>query len=105
MSLMESDRPPPVVRRRFSTEFRADAVALVLDGDRPAAAVARDLGIGEGTPANWVRQARVDRGERPGLTTSERSELVELRRENARLWMERELLKGATAFQVLELGQ
>ncbi len=32
MSLMESDRPPPVVRRRFSKEFRADAVALVLEG-------------------------------------------------------------------------
>ncbi len=74
-------------------------------GDRPAAAVARDLGFGEGTPVNWVRQSRIDRGERPGLTTSERTELVELRCENARLWMECELLKGATAFQVLESGQ
>ena len=73
-------------------------------GDRPAAAVARDLGVGEGTLGNWVRQARIDRGDRCGLTTSERTELVELRRENAKLPVVRELLKGATAFAVLELG-
>ena len=102
---METNKPPPVFRRQFSKEFKADAVALVLDGNRPAAAVARDLGIGEGTPVNWVRQARVDRGERAGFTTSERAEFARLRRENAKLWMERELLKGATAFAVLELGQ
>ena len=47
--------------------------------------VARDLGIGESNLGNWVRQARVDRGERPGLTTAERSELVRLRRENSKL--------------------
>jgi transposase len=54
---------------------------------------------------NWVRQARIDRGERAGLTTSERAELAELRRENARLRMERDLLKRATAFWVKESGQ
>ena len=64
MSLMETDGPPRVSRRRFSKEFKADAVALVLDGDRPAAAVARDLGIGEGTPVNWVRQARAEQRRR-----------------------------------------
>lgn len=79
MALMESDRPPPVSRRWFSQEFKAVVVALVLGWDRPAAAVARRLGIGEGTPANWVRQAGVDRGERPVLTTGERTELDALR--------------------------
>ncbi len=54
---------------------------------------------------NWVRQARIDRGERAGVSTSERQELVELRRENARLRMERDLLKRATAFWVKESGQ
>ncbi|MFN0089723.1 MAG: transposase, partial [Acidimicrobiales bacterium] len=55
-------------RRSFTAEFRADAMALVIDEDRPVADVARSLGIGEGTLGNWVRQARIDRGEREGLT-------------------------------------
>jgi transposase len=54
---------------------------------------------------NWVAQARTDRGERAGLTSSEKAELVELRKENARLRMERDLLKRATAFWVKESGQ
>ena len=41
---------------------------------------------------------RIDRGQRAGITTTERSEVAELRRENARLRMERNLLKRATAF-------
>jgi transposase len=105
MSLMETERPPGRARRRFAKEFKADAVALVLDGGRPIAHVARDLGIGATNLGNWVRQARIDRGDRPGLTTEERSELVRLRRENSKLRMERELLKRATAFWVQESGQ
>ena len=105
MSLMERERPPGRARRRFSKEFKADAVALVLDGGRPVAHVARDLGIGATSLGNWVRQARVDRGDRPGLSTEERAELVRLRRENSKLRMERELLKRATAFWVQESGQ
>jgi transposase len=96
------ERPRP--RRSFSEEFKRDAVALVLEEDRSIADVARSLGIGETNLGNWVRQARVDRGEREGLTTSERAELVELRREVSRLRMERELLKRATAFWVKESG-
>jgi len=95
----------PRRRRSFSEEFKRDAVALVLEEDRSIADVARSLGIGETNLGNWVRQARIDRGEREGLTTSERAELVELRREVSRLRMERELLKRATAFWVKESGQ
>ena len=105
MSLMEQSRPSGRSRRRFTKEFKADAVALVLDGDRPIAHVARDLGIGETNLGNCVRQARIDRGEKPGLATEERSELVRLRRENSKLKMERELLTRATAFWVCESGQ
>ena len=86
--------------RRFTKEFKADAVALVLDGHRSVASVARDLGIGATNLGNWVRQARIDRGDKPGLATAERAELVRLRRENARLRMERDLLKRATALGV-----
>ena len=104
MSLMEKEGPPGRARRRFTKEFKADAVALVLDGERPIAHVAHDLGIGATSLGNWVRQARIDRGEKPGLTTEERSELVRLRRENSKLRMERELLKRATALWVQESG-
>lgn len=104
MSVMEQD-PPRRARRKFTDEFKRDAVALVIDEDRTVVDVATSLGIGEGTLGNWVRQARVDRGERAGVSTSERTELVELRRENARLRMERDLLKRATAFWVKESGQ
>ena len=97
--------PPGRTRRSFPKEFKADAVALVLDEGRSIASVARALGIGESNLGNWVRQARVDRGEREGLTTTERAELARLRRENAQLRMERDLLKRATAFWVKESGQ
>ena len=103
MSVME--REPVRSRRSFTDEFKRDAVALVIDEGRRVIDVADSLGVGEGTLGNWVRQARVDRGERAGLTTSERTELAELRKENARLRMERDLLKRATAFWVKESGQ
>lgn len=92
-------------RRSSTDEFKRDAVAMVLDDGNKIVDVAERLGVGEGTLGNWVRQARVDRGERSGMSTSERQELVELRRENARLRMERDLLKRATAFWVKESGQ
>lgn len=97
--------PPGRTRRSVPKEFKADAVALVLDEGRSIASVARSLGIGESNLGNWVRQARIDRGEREWLTSTERAELARLRRENAQLRMERDLLKGATAFWVTESGQ
>jgi transposase len=103
MSVMEEK--PARTRRSFTEEFKRDAVAMVLDDDNTIVDVARRLGIGEGTLGNWVRQERIDRGERAGLTTSEKAELAELRKENARLRMERDLLKRATAFWVKESGQ
>lgn len=103
MSVMEQE--PRRARRSFTDEFKSDAVAMVLDDERTIVDVASSLGIGEGTLGNWVRQARVDRGERAGVSTTERQELVKLRRENARLRMERDLLKRATAFWVKESGQ
>jgi transposase len=99
------EEKPIRTRRSFSPEFKRDAVAMVVDEGRTIADVARSLGIGETSLGNWVKQERIDRGERAGLTTSERAELSELRRENARLRMERDLLKRATAFWVKESGQ
>ena len=54
---------------------------------------------------NWVRQDGINRGEREGLTSDERERFRELERENARLRMERELLKRAVAFWVRESNE
>ena len=73
--------PPVRTRCSLPREFKADAVALVLDEARSIASVAGALGTGESSLGHWVRQARVDRGEREGLTTTERAELARLQRE------------------------
>lgn len=100
--MSEQNGRPVLSRARYTAEFKADAVALVVDGEQSIAEAARRLGLVESTLSNWVRQVRIDRGERAGLTTDERAELVALRREVRKLTMERELLKRATAFWVQE---
>ncbi len=92
-------------RRRFSDEFKRDAVEIVCSSDKSIAEVARELGIYDSSLGNWVKQDQVDRGEREGLTSDERARLGELERENARLRMERELLKRAVAFWVRESNE
>ena len=82
-----------------------DAVETVRSSDKPTAQVAREWGIYDSTLGNWVKQDEIDRGERQGLTTDERRELSELGGENARLGMERELLKRAVAFWVKESNE
>ena len=85
-------------RRSFTKEFKAEVVALVRQEASTAASVARDLDLTETAVREWVRQADVDEGRRDGLTTAEREELARLRRENARLRQDVEILKRATAF-------
>jgi transposase len=87
---------------KFPPEFRRDAVAMVLDESRSIAEVARATGVNPGTLGNWVGVERVERGERDGLTADERTDLAELRAENAQLRMERDLLKRSLAFWVKE---
>lgn len=80
-------------------EFKAQAVRLVLDEGRSVTAVARELDLVGSALGNWVRQAQADRTPgRLGLTTSEREELVRLRRALRIVEEEREILKKATAF-------
>ena len=86
----------------YPPEFRRDAVTMVLDEERAIADVARSVGVNEGTLGNWVSKERVERGQRAGLTIDERGELIDLRTENARLRMERDLLKRSLAFWVKE---
>ena len=89
-------------RREFTEEFKRDAVELVRTSGRPIAHIAAELGIYDSTLGNWVRQDRIDRGEQDGLTSDEQTRLAELERENARLRMERDLLKRTVAFWVKE---
>ena len=75
---------------------------MVIDQHRTIADVAGELGVVEQTLGNWVRQERVDRGEREGTTTEMREENARLKREVKRLTIERDLLKRSVAFWVKE---
>jgi transposase-like protein len=100
---MNTESEKPVSRRgRYPKEFRRDAAALVIDQHRTLVDVAKELGIVEHTLGNWVRQERVDRGEKEGLSSTDRGEIARLQRENKQLRLERDLLKKATAFWVKE---
>jgi transposase len=85
--------------RPYPKEFREGALLLVREGDRPVAQIALELGIAESCLRRWIKQAELDGGQRDdGLSTSEREELRRLRRENARLRQEKEILRKAAAF-------
>ena len=89
----------PERRRRFSPQFKAEAVQMVLETGRSIAEVARDLGIHDGTLGNWVNGWRREHPEpdQP-LTPAERVHVKELEDEIRRLRMENEFLKKAAAF-------
>src|SRR5262245_23626539 len=93
-------------RRRFTDEFKAGVVRLVLDEGKTAGAVARELDLTETAVRVWVARARADRtnGTSGGLTTAEREELARLRKENRELKLERDVLKKAAAFFAKESG-
>ena len=78
-------------------EFRRRALDLVAQGE-PVARVAEDLGISESCLRRWMEQDAVDGGRKEGLTSTERKELVELRRRNRVLEMVIEILKRASAY-------
>jgi transposase len=87
-------------RRKFTDEYKARAVRLVLKEGQKAAQVARDLGLIESVLHNWVRQAKIDRGMGPAgaLTSEEREELSRLRKQVRVLTEEKEILRKAAAF-------
>jgi transposase len=86
-------------RRRFTDEFKQQAVRVVRDEGKSVTAVARELDLVPSALGAWVKQAQADRSKgRTGLTTAEREELARLRKENRILQEEREILKKAAAF-------
>ena len=80
--------------RPYPKEFRDGAVQLAREGERPISEIAKELGIAESCLRNWLKQDQVERRERDdGVTSVEREELRRLRRENARLKQEKEILR------------
>ena|SRR5204862_8070328 len=83
-------------RRSFSPEFKAEAIRVVRESGKSVSTVARELDLTETALRRWVVQAEVDAG-RSGsgpLTTDERAELTQLRRDVKTLRMERDILKN-----------
>jgi transposase len=89
-------------------EFRDDVVAVARKGEAPIAQIAADFGISESCLRNWLRQADVEDGVRPGTTAAENSELREAKRKIRLLEQENEVLRRAAAYLSqanLKLGQ
>jgi transposase len=86
-------------RRKFSPEFKDEAVRMVIASSRPIAEVAREIYVNEGTLRNWVNRYRAAHADdEPPLTMSERARLRELEREVRELRMKTEFLGKAAAF-------
>ena len=90
-------KPIPKSRRRFTPEFKAEAVRLVTDQGLSQANVGRDLGISPKVVSRWVREAK-ERSAPGALAAAERVELKRLRKQVRTLQMERDIPKKAAAF-------
>src|SRR5919106_973272 len=107
---MPEHTSPHPSQRRYPPELRERAVRMVQEtieqtGERFGAItrVARQLGIGSESLRGWVRQAEVDGGRRPGVSSEERRRIAELEREVRELRRANEILKAAAGFFAREL--
>jgi transposase-like protein len=92
-------------RRKFTPEFKDEAVKMVTESSRPIASVAREIHVNEGTLGNWVSKYRVELvDEEPPLSISERARLRELEREVRELKMKAGFLRKAAAFRAITSG-
>ncbi len=110
---MSASNPPSskhASQHRYPRELRERAVRMVLEtiketGQRHGVVtrVGLELGIGSEILRHWVKQAEVDTGRRPGVTTADRQRIAELEKENRELRRANEILKTASAFFAREL--
>ena len=106
MAMGTAESPGNKKRKRYSKEFKQEAVRLVESTGKTKAEVERDLGLPRNSLSLWVKQARIDAGEglAGALTTDEKSELGRLRKQVRDLEMERALLKKWVAYCAKENG-
>ena len=110
---MPDNKGPCPFQRRYPPEMRERAIRLVAEtiaeagGERHRAItrVARQLSIGTESLRTWLRQAEIDAGQRPGLSSEERQRLKALERENRELRRANEILRTASAFFAAELDR
>jgi transposase len=87
-----------IMGKPYPKEFRDDVVRLARQGDTSLVQLAEDFGISEASIYNWMKQADIDDGVRPGLTAKEAEELREVKRRNRVLEEENLILRRAAAF-------
>ena len=82
----------------YPKEFRDDVVAVARKGLAPLAQIAKDFGISEGSLTNWMKQAEIEDGRRPGLSEDERKQLRDANKRIRLLEQENEVLRRAAAY-------
>jgi transposase len=99
-------------QRKYPIELRERATRMAVEARRDPetrvgaiSRIARQLGIHPEALRNWVNQAEIDQGARPGATTSEQARIKELERENRELRRANQILKSASAFFAAELDR
>jgi transposase len=97
-------------QRKYPGELRERAVKMVMEirqregkGHGELARVGRQLGVHPEALRSWVKQAEVDSGTRPGITTGDAARIAELEREVRELRRANEILKAASAYFAREL--
>ena len=88
-------------RKKYSKEFKLDAIALVIEQNYSQAEASRNLGINPNMLGRWIKEAKNDDGQAfrgNGKLTPEQEEIRQLKAQVKRLEMEREVLKKATVF-------
>jgi transposase len=106
--VMSAPKKYPVELRDRSIRLVQDLLAepdLELSVTAACTRVAQQLGINRDTLRGWVKQAEIDAGAKPGLSTNDRRRLVELERENRELRRANAILKTASAFFAAELDR
>jgi len=98
--------------RKYPDELRERAIRMAVDARRDPVTrtgalkrIGGQLGINPETLRNWVVQAEVDAGHRPGTTTDDTARLAELERDNRELRRANEILRRASAFFAAELDR